>query len=179
MGHFGAENVAERPLGHRHGRPQVILARATGHGFEEFEVPSDATLLEVMGEAARLTGLGLLPPGDRPFDRLHAMRGDDVLQTIDELKESIEEYLRATGAEPRFEIELVRAFRVNTRWDVAPSDRLSPKEILALPKIDLDYKEFTLYLPGKHEPLPLDTPILIERGADFEAQRDGRYGWEG
>jgi hypothetical protein len=176
MGHSEAETAETHPFRDRRGRRRMILARVAGHGFEEFEVPGDATLSETMRETGRLTGVGLLPPGEHPFDRLHSIHGEQVGPVIEDLKETIDEYLEKSGVEPRFEVELQRTFRVNTRWDVAPSDQLSPREILALPKINLDYKEFTLYLPGKHEPLPLEVPILIERGADFEAQRDGRYG---
>jgi hypothetical protein len=73
---------------------------------------------------------------------------------------------------------LARTLRVNTRWDVAPKPELTPLEILALPKIHLDPAEYSLYLPECTEPLPPDKPVKIERGQDFEAQRDGRYGRE-
>jgi hypothetical protein len=75
-----------------------------------------------------------------------------------------------------FGIELTLAIRVNTRWDVATSESMTPREILALPQIALDFQQYTLYLPGSAEPLPLDAPVAITRGEVFEAQRDGKYG---
>lgn len=75
-----------------------------------------------------------------------------------------------------FGIELVLAFRVNVRWAVAPAPQMTPRQILALPAINLPYEQYTLYLPGSSDPLPLDTPITITRGEALEAQRDGKYG---
>ena len=84
--------------------------------------------------------------------------------------------MKGKGTTKDFGIELVLAFRVNTRWAVATSSDMTPKQILALPGIGLDYQQYTLYLPGSSDPLPLDKPIHLERGAALEAQRDGKYG---
>jgi hypothetical protein len=106
------------------------------------------------------------------------MHGEDVGHVIEHLHQTIEQYLRQPDARPHFAVELVRTFRVNTRWDIAPKPELSPREILALPRIHLEYTRFSLYLPESHDLLPLDIPIPVERGAEFEAQSDGRYGKE-
>ena len=42
---------------------------------------------------------------------------------------------------------------------------MTPKEILALPAINLDYQQYTLYLPGSNDPLPLDKPIHARSAA--------------
>ena len=68
------------------------------------------------------------------------------------------------------------AFRVNIRWAVATAPQMTPKQILALPAINLPFEQYTLYLSGSSDPLPLDTPITIRRGEVLEAQRDGKYG---
>jgi hypothetical protein len=162
--------------GHHHVH---VSAHILEHGIETFLVTRHATLMEVMAEAARLAGFAVLPPTEHPFDRLHVMQGEEVGPVIEHLHQTIEEYLRHPDAKPYFAIELVTTFRVNTRWDVATKPEMSPREILALPRIHLDYTAYTLYFPEEEgKPIPLDTPIPIERGAEFEAQRDGRYGKE-
>jgi hypothetical protein len=40
----------------------------------------------------------------------------------------------------------------------------------------MDAAQFTLYPPDSSDPYPVDTPIKVERGQKFEAQKDGRYG---
>jgi len=169
------EDVEAHAGGHH--RVQVAT-RVLGHGMETFSVPRHATLVEVMAEGARLSGFALLPPSEHPFDRLHAMHGEEAGHVIEHLHQTIEEYLRHPDTSPHFAIELVTTFRVNTRWDVATKPEMSPREILALPRIHLDYTEYTLYFPEKKEPILLDTPVPIERGAEFETHRDGRYGGE-
>ncbi len=59
---------------------------------------------------------------------------------------------------------------------MATAKEMTPQEILALPGINLKYEEYTLYPPDSDVPLPLDTPICIKRGMEFEAQPDGKYG---
>ncbi len=169
--------LTESMEAHAGGHHQVhVSTQIQGHGIETFEVSRHATLLELMAEGARLTGLSLLPPTEHPFDRLHAMHGEAVGHVIENIHQTIEEYLRQPDTSPHFAIELLRTFRVNTRWDVAPKPELSPKEILALPRIHLEYTEYTLYYPEKNEPIPLDMPIPVERGEELDAHRDGRYG---
>ncbi len=55
---------------------------------------------------------------------------------------------------------------------------MTPKQILALPGVGLDYQQYTLYLPGSSDPLPLDKPIHLKRGEALEAERHhaGRAG---
>ncbi len=151
-------------------------SRVHGRGFEEFDVRPEATLFDVMAETARLSGVGLLPPGEHPFDRLHSLHGDVEGPVIENLHQTVEHYLRNHGSEPRFAVELKPTFRVTTRWAVAPKEELTPREVLELPQINLPYQDYTLYPPDSTVPLPLDKPVRIERGMDFEAQRDGKYG---
>lgn len=153
-----------------------VSARILGHGTEAFSTSPHSTLLQLLDEGARLAGFSLLPPGECPFDRLHVLVGESVGPAIEDLNQTVGEFLRRTGSKPHFAIELVPTFRVNKRWDIAPKEELSPREILELPRIHLNHEEYTLYRPDETEALPLDTPIKVERGADFEAQRDGKYG---
>jgi hypothetical protein len=142
---------------------------------QEFRVSMHAILLDMMKEAVRLAGLALLPPGELPFDRLY--RGDDTSTgELTDLDETVAECVRDDVGHPHFLLELARTFRVNNRWAVATAQDMTPREVLALPDINLDYQEFTLYPPDSDAPLALDTPICVKRGADFEAQRDGKYG---
>jgi hypothetical protein len=161
-----------------HGYRLQVIVRIVGHESEAFEISPHATLLEVMAEGARLGGFALLPPKERPFDRLHKVKGHELGPVIENMEQTLGEYLRHSPGELHFAVELARTLRVNTRWDVAPKPELTPREILALPRVHLDPAEYSLYLPECTEPLPADTPVKIERGRDFEAQRDGRYGRE-
>ena len=118
-----------------------------------------------------------LPTEDAPLDRLHnIVKHDQVGPAIENLDQAVGDFVERPGTSKDFGIELVLAFRVNTRWAVAPKPELSPREILALPPINLDYQQYSLYLPNSTTLLPLDTAIKIERGMAFEAQRDGKYG---
>jgi hypothetical protein len=170
--------VEQESVGHDHdeGRRVDVTVHVSGHPTQVFEIGSHATLLKVMHRAVSLAGAELLPPRQPTFDLLHAMKGEHVGPVIEHLDLSLDDYLHHAGHQPHFTIELVRAFRVNTRWDVAPADMMSPREILALPRIHLDYTKYSLYLPEQNDELPLDTPIKIERGTDLEAQADGKYG---
>ncbi len=143
----------------------------------DFALPSNAALLEVLQEGAERTATALLPDPAQPLDRLHDfLTHRELVPAIDDLSQPVGPYLQQPHTTHTFGIELVRAFRVNTRWAVAPEPALTPRQILALPAINLDFQSYTLYRPGSTEPLPLDVPVAIQRGEAFEAQRDGRYG---
>jgi hypothetical protein len=141
-----------------------------------FKLPADDPLLRLMQRGAELAGSSLLPTADAPLDRLHNIRHGDPGPPIEDLSEPIKEFVTRPGTTKDFGIELVLAFRVNTRWAIAPSEQLTPREILALPQINLDPSQYSLYLANSSDLLPLDAPIHITRGMAFEAQRDGRYG---
>lgn len=155
-----------------------VTTRILGNGADPvgFRISREATLLDLTAEGASRAGVSLLPAAGTPFDRLHNLRGNEVGPAIDDLGQTVGDFVRDPANSQHFGIELVLAFRVNTRWTVAPRAQLSPREILALPEIQLDHTQYTLYRPGSTEPLPLDGQVVIERGVAFEAQRDGRYG---
>jgi hypothetical protein len=144
----------------------------------KFNLPENASLREILEEGAGLLHLELLPPAPlEPLDRLHGiLKHDEVGPAITNLDQPLGVYLDEKDNTPNFGIELVLAFRVNTRWAVATGPQMTPKQILALPSINLDYQQYTLYLPGSATPLPLDQEITITRGEALEAQRDGKYG---
>ena len=156
-----------------------VTVRLLPDGLEaKFQLPENAALLEVLEEGAKHLHVQLLPPApERPLDRLHDLsHHHHVGPAIDNLDQPLGTYLKEKGTTPHFGIELVLAFRVNTRWAVATKPDMTPKEILALPAINLDYQQYTLYMPGSNDPLPLDKPIHLKRGEALEAQRDGKYG---
>lgn len=144
----------------------------------KFKVAETASLLQLTKEGAQQLGVTLLPPAPQPpLDRLHNLgKHDQPGPAIEDLQQPVGEYLKQKETTKDFGIELVLAFRVNTRWAVAPQSPMTPREVLALPAINLDHTQYTLYPPGSATPLPLDTPVTIERGMAFEAQRDGKYG---
>ena len=156
-----------------------VSTRVLPAGAEtKFKLPENAALREVLEEGARHAGVALLPPSPlKPLDRLHnLLKHDQVGPAIDDLDQPLGPYLKRKDTTHHFGIELVLAFRVNTRWAVATKPEMTPREILALPAINLDYQQYTLYLPGSNDSLPLDTPIHLKRGEALEAQRDGKYG---
>jgi hypothetical protein len=160
-------------------REVEVTTRLLPAGAEaRFKVPANAALLEVLEEGAKRLAVTLLPPAPlKPLDELHDIpRHGPVGPAIADLDQALGEYLKEKGATPDFGIKLVLAFRVNVRWAVATAAQLTPRQILALPAINLDYQQYTLYLPGSPKPLPLDQPITITRGEALEAQRDGKYG---
>jgi hypothetical protein len=156
-----------------------VTTRVLPAGAEaRFKLPENAALREVLEEGARRAGVPLLPPSPlMPLDRLHdILKHDQVGPAIDDLDQPLGPYLKEKGATKDFGIELVLAFRVNTRWAVATKPQMTPREILALPGINLDPAQYTLYPPESAKLLPLDDPITITRGMALEAQRDGKYG---
>lgn len=162
-----------------HPHPVPVTARVLPDGPEaRFRLPENAALREVLEEGARLLHVELLPPAPQEtLDRLHnIIRHGEVGPAIGNLDQALGEYLKEKGTTRDFGIELVVAFRVNTRWAVATAPQMTPRDILALPAINLDYTQYTLYLPGSADPLPLDQPIAMTRGMALEAQRDGKYG---
>jgi hypothetical protein len=160
-------------------RGVTVTARLLRTGAPaRFEIADNAPLLQLLEEGAGHLGVGLLPPSpQRPLDRLHnIVKHDEVGPAIEDLDQTVGEYLKAKATTKDFGIELVLAFRVNTRWAVATSPDMTPRQILALPGIGLDYQQYTLYWPGSNDPLPLNKPIHLKRGEALEAQRDGKYG---
>jgi len=153
---------------------QVIDPPSARH---DFRLDSTAALLEMMQMGAAEAGVALLPPGGSPLDLLHNyIRHDELGPPIEDLDQSVGPFVRQPHTTANFAIELVLAFRVNNRWAIATAVEMSPRQILALPAIGLNFAEYTLYLPDSAVPLPLDTPIRIERGMALEAQKDGKYG---
>ena len=143
----------------------------------KFNFPENAALLEVLEEGAKHLSIQLLPPAPgKPLDLLRDISHGQVEPVIENLDQTLGDYLKEKGTTAHFGIELVLAFRVNTRWAVATAEQMTPKQILALQAINLPYEQYTLYLPGSSDPLPLDTPITLTRGEALEAQKDGKYG---
>jgi hypothetical protein len=112
---------------------------------EKFKLSEDAPLLEVLQEGSERAGVALLPDSERPLDRLHNLdKHGQPGPGVEDLGQALGEYLDDKERTRDLGIELVRAFRVNTRWAVATSERLTPREILDLPGINLSYTEYTL-----------------------------------
>jgi hypothetical protein len=174
----GVETQEQACHHHGHHHDVHVTVRLLPYGHDsKFHLPGNAALLEVLEEGARHLGIHLLPPPpERPLDQLHDLSHHHTGPPIENLDQDLVAYLKEKGTTPHFGIELVLTFHVNTRWAVAPSPEMTPRQILALPAINLDYQQYTLYLPGSSDPLPLDTPIHLKRGEALEAQRDGKYG---
>jgi hypothetical protein len=132
-----------------------------------------------MRHGAAELGVELLPPGAdaRPLDELRWLEGNGTYTPpIEDLDQTLWEFLRVHRGPRRFGIQLVTAFSVNTKWTIATARTMTPREILALPAISLPFQDYSLYRPGSEHELPLDEPIPMHRGDHFEAVRDGKYG---
>jgi hypothetical protein len=176
VGNINLQDSESATSSHRQVHVTIRLLPAGSEA--KFNLPENASLREVLDEGSQELHLDLLPPAPlEPLDRLHGiLKHDEVGPAIANLDQSLGAYLDEKGNTPNFGIELVLAFRVNTRWAVAIGPQMTPKQILALPSINLDYQQYTLYPPGSATPLPLEQAITITRGEAFEAQRDGKYG---
>jgi hypothetical protein len=163
---------AERQPEH-HVRVTIRILGEDGAPFH-LELEREAPLRQVLERGLEHAGKQLVPPPDVPLDRLHSVQHHVVGPVITDLAEPLWKYLREPHTTHDFAIELVRAFRVNTRWAVAPTEQMTPHQILDL--VALEYTEFTLYPHGGAQFLPLEEPVSVTRGTVFEAQRDGRYG---
>lgn len=154
-----------------------VTTRILQPGSETFRftMPESSALLEVLRAGAERAKVELLPSADAPWDRLHDIpQHDEVGPAIEDLNQSLGDYLKEKHTTRDFGIELLRIFRVNNRWAIATAEMLTPRQILQL--VNLKYEEYTLYRENSADPLPLDTAIPVSRGQVFEAQRDGRYG---
>jgi hypothetical protein len=146
------------------------------HERQQLHVPQEITMLEILVEGAEKLRVPLLPSAENPLDRLHKIHGNQVGEALN-LELVLEDLLEQEPGIHRFGIELVLAIQINTRWRIASESRMSPKDILTL--ADLPWQEYSLYFPcDSVEPMPPDTPIELQRGYRFEAQRDGKYGEE-
>lgn len=164
----------------RNGRRRITIRPLPDGPEKTLRLPASDTLLEVLQKGAHELGIELLPNSTAPFDTLHNIkRREEVGPAIVDLDQQLGEYLKEKHTTHDFGIDFKLAFRVNTRWAVAPKSMMTPREILALPQINLDYQQYTLYRRGSSEPLPLDTALEVKRGDWFEAQKDGKYGGEG
>jgi len=148
------------------------------HGRRHFRMPREATLLEVLDRGAKELEERLLPNSEEPLDKLRGVYKDHQFGEPLNLELTLAELLHEEPRTHHFAVELLLAIQVNTRWRVAPEPEMTPKAILAL--FGLAWQEYSLYYPcDSVDPLPPDTPVKLQRGQRFEAQRDGKYGDEG
>jgi hypothetical protein len=144
---------------------------------KHLQVKRNATLLEVMDEAARKLDVKLLPNSHTPLDQLRGVYEHHRVGEPLALNETVEDFLRQEPKTHHLAIELVLALEINTRSRIAPEKEMTPKAILAL--AGLSWEQYSLYYPADCvDPLPPDTPVKLHRGQRFEAQRDGKYGAE-
>jgi hypothetical protein len=174
---INAESTLVAQNEHREITVSVRLLDGPPERVHHIKVPGEAPLIEVLRRGAEALHLMLLPDKENPLDQLHHIDKHGVLEpALSDLADALDDFLGRSDRAPDFGIEAVRAFRVNTRWAIAPQPELTPRQILAIPAIGLDHTQYTLYAIGRTMPLSLDTAVPIQRGEAFEAQRDGKYG---
>ena len=152
--------IREWPAGHE----QHLMARL------------GASLLEIMREGGTKLGISVLPPGAdiQPLDALLFLkRGEHWSDPIADLHEPL--WLAIVHGDSRhFGIEFKLVVQINTKWAVASSANLTPKQLLEA--FGFSPSEYSLYHANSSELLPPDVPLNLKRGDRFEAQKDGRYG---
>lgn len=153
-----------------------MSARVYPDGPEaHFHVRLGESLRDVFEGAAHALQKPLLPPAPAtPLDYLHLRRhngswGPPVEDfSVPLWKVLAEGFSRHVGVEYRLVV------RINTKWGVALAPQITPRSLLT--EFGFDPSQFSLYKPHSNVPLPPDTPMTLERGEHFEAQKDGRYG---
>lgn len=134
------------------------------------------TLLEVMRHGAKELGEDLLPPhSESPLDWIRSKRhgSQEWREPISDLETPLWVHL-VNGGSRHFSIEYRLVVRINTKWGVAESDHVTPRQLLT--SLGFEPNDYSLYHGNSAEPLPPDTPLHLKRGEHFEAQKDGRYG---
>ena len=144
--------------------------------FRIIKIPLSHTVGEVMASIAQAFNELLLPPEpEQPFDQLFCYsRENELVGPISDLSIPIWKVILKHHCRLKLGLKLLLSIKVNSTWMVAPKESMSPREIAEL--FDLDYTQYTLYLPESTEPLPLETPINLQRGECFVALKDGKYG---
>jgi hypothetical protein len=140
-----------------------------------FKVALVDTLAEVFSKGAEELGVPLLPPAPQtPLDGLrYLMKRHEWSEPIVNLEQPLSLAL-VQGVTRHFGIEYKLVIKINTRWGIAPSPRATPRELLTI--FGMSPQEFSLYTINGIDPLPPDTPLSLQRGDRFEAQKDGKYG---
>ena len=143
------------------------------------EVPFKARLTDTLGAVfaagAELLGEPLLPPQpNKPLDVLRYLnhRGK-WSEPVTDLEQPLWLSL-SQGVSRHLGIEYQLVIKINTRWGIAPSPTATPRELLT--SFGMNPQEFSLYTVDGVDPLPPDTPLSLQRGDCFEAQKDGKYG---
>lgn len=142
----------------------------------ELKVSLTDTLREIFELGAKALGKPLLPPQhSQPLDILRCRKRhtQDWSEPLTNLELPLWLAL-LQGCTRRFGIEYVLAVKINTQWGVALASTMTPRELLT--SFGFDPAQFSLYKTDSAEPLPPDTPLSLNRGDMFEAQKDGRYG---
>lgn len=180
-----AELPSELLAGQKHGRlPEKFKAVKVTVSVRElpdgkryqFKAKLTDTLRQVFEQGAQELGKPLLPPPPTsPLDTFHCRKrgNNEWSEPLTELDRPLWLAL-AQGCTRRFGIAYVLAVKINTKWGVAPSEHVTPRELLT--SFGFDPAQFSLYCADSADLLPPDTPLAIQRGDMFEAQKDGRYG---
>lgn len=144
--------------------------------FRTIHIGLDSTARHLMDKISTEFGDAILPPGSNaPLDKLFCYgRHNDLIGPLADLDATVWQMLRQHQCKRKFALEIVRAIKVNSTWNVASKDEMTPKEILAV--FSMDHSQFTLYRPDSSEPLAFDVAIKVNRGDFFDAIKDGRYG---
>jgi hypothetical protein len=133
------------------------------------------TLLRVYEKAAEALEELLLPPAPSlPLDLLlFHVRDGEWRPVMANLEAPLWEAL-AEGMTRHLGIDYQLVVRINAKWGVATSEKLTPRQLLV--EFGFDPAQFSLYKHDSSDPVPPDMPLHLHRGERFEAQKDGRYG---
>jgi hypothetical protein len=172
-----ASGAAQGKLDDKHKEKKIELGvRSWPDGREKhFKALLTDNLGEVFVKGAAALGELLLPPAPQAqLDLLRYLkRGRDWSEPLTNLEQPLWLAL-AHGVTRHFGIEYQLLVKINTRWGIVPSATATPRELLT--SFGMSPQEFSLYTVDGVDPLPPDTPLSLQRGDCFEAQKDGKYG---
>jgi Prokaryotic E2 family E len=144
-----------------------------GGKHKQFKAALTDTLREVFEHGAQELGKPLLPSSSMPLDTLHYRKRGDWSESLTGFDRPLWLAL-AQGSTRRLGIDYKLVVKINTKWGIAPLADATPRTLLEA--FGFSPNEFSLYAMDSAEPLPPDTPLALQRGQTFEAQKDGRYG---
>ena len=174
--HFNLSSGCGLPPGVGELKIRLGIQRWPNSHEQHFSARLADSLLDVMRHGAEQLGESLLPPhSNEPLDLLRSRHhhSHDWSKPITDLDTPLWLSL-VNGSSRHFAIEYRLVVRINTKWGVAESDHMTPRQLLY--SFGFEPNDYSLYLGNSPDPLPPDTAIHLKRGEYFEAQKDGRYG---
>ncbi len=170
-----AKTLGALPPGLAKLKIRLAIQRWPNGEESHFRAELSDSLVEILRHGAEALGTPALPPHPaEPLDTLLCRRHGHEWESLADLQTPLW-ILLAEGFSRHFAIDFKTIIQINARWGTASNSSMSPRELLT--SFGFDPAQFSLYYATSSDLLPPDTPLNIQRGDRFEAQKDGRYGF--